>query len=222
MRSLLIAAALASVAGTSSAQVVYNSNWDNGFFLGFDSSTPAGVRYGDSGWLGNGPAVALDSIRLGLVVYNGGPDDIDAGTIDMNITFNDGDASGMVFGPGTALKTVNLNDVEMPALASGQLSVFPVQIPLNGISTSGGFNNVGFAIGTSDFGWDGSLGFQCATGMTVGFYTNNYSYFNGSTWQLYSLDPIGQFIATIYGAAPSPGAASLLGVAGLVGLRRRR
>jgi hypothetical protein len=224
MRSFIIAAAVAGLASTASAQVVYDSAWDNGFFLAFNKFSSNTERYGDSGWLG-GPGslpVALDSIKLGMVVYNGGAAPIAAGTTDLSFTLNDGDPSGFVFGSGSTLYSTTIKSMPLPELEPGQLSVVPVSIPLYGTSLLGGFNNVGFSVGVDNFAYDGGLGFQCSSGMTVGFYTVNYSYYNGSAWNLYSLNPIGQFLATMYGTVPAPGALGLLGLAGLSAARRRR
>ncbi len=224
MRSALAVLLMAGVASTASAQVVYDSLWDNGFFTPFNKFSSPSERYGDSGWLGGpgSPPASLDSIRLGMLVYNSGSSSIAAGTTDIKFTLNDGDASGLVFGSGATLYSKTIKSVPMPELEPGQFSVLPVQIPLNGTNLLGGFNNVGYAVGVENFNYDGSLGFQCTSGMTVGFYTVNLSYYNGSNWSQFSFSPIGQYVATIWGTAPTPGTGALMAFAGLGALRRRR
>ncbi|MBC8107486.1 MAG: hypothetical protein H7Z14_12915, partial [Anaerolineae bacterium] len=70
------------------ADVVFQATNNNGFFTPFSSSTPAGVKYGDSGWIGSGGGpYALTSITLGLIVDGGTVD----GSTDIKFTFNDGD-----------------------------------------------------------------------------------------------------------------------------------
>lgn len=221
--------AVAGVANVASAQVVFDSVWNNGFFTPFNSSTASNVRYGDSGWLG-GPGAApvqLDRIVLGMVAYNGGSAPVAAGTTSISFTFNDGDPSGLVFGPGTTLRSVTVSDVELPALGAGEFGAFALDIPLSGVLTSGNFNNVGWSVGVSNFSYAGSMGFACsdANAMIAGFYTNNASFYNGSNWSLFSfggnpVTGIAQFQATIY-QVPAPGALGVLGLAGLVARRRR-
>lgn len=223
MRSMLITAMLAGVASTASGQVVLDSFWNNGFYTPFNKFTSSAEKYGDSAWLGGpgSPPASLDSIKLGMIVYNGGGSTVSAGSTDLKFTLNDGDPSGGVFGSGTTLFSRKFS-VDMPELEPGQYSVLPVSIPLNGTNLLGNFNNVGFSVGVENFNYDGSLGFECTSGTIVGFATVNLSYFNGSSWSQFSFSPIGQYVATIYGTAPTPGAVSLLGIAGLAGLRRRR
>lgn len=221
--------AVAGVAGCASAQVVFDSVWNNGFYTPFNSTTPSTVRYGDSGWLG-GPGSApmqLDRIVLGMVVYNGGSTPVAAGTTNVRVTFNDGDPSGFVFGPGTTLRTVNIGAVPLPALDAGSFSSFALEVPLSAVSTSGNFNNVGWSLSVNSFNYGGSMGFACsdANAMTAGFYTSNASFYNGSSWSLFSFGSnpvtgIAQFQATIY-KIPAPGAMGLMGLA-LVASRRRR
>lgn len=221
--------ALAGVAATASAQVVFDSVWNNGFFTPFNSSTPSSVRYGDSGWLG-GPGAApvqLDRIVLGMVAYNPGSVPIAGGTTSVSFTFNDGDPSGLVFGPGTTLRSLTISGVVLPELEAGAFAAFPLEIPLSAVSTSGNFNNVGWSVGVSNFSYAGSMGFACsdANAMTAGFYTNNASFYNGSNWSLFAFGSnpvtgIAQFQATIY-QVPAPGALAMLGVAALAARRRR-
>lgn len=227
---LVISAGLCLAASGASAQVVFNSVWNNGFFTPFDRSTPSSVRYGDSGWLG-GPGsapVALDRIVLGMIAFNGGSTPVDAGSTNISFTFNDGDPSGFVFGSGSTLRSLTIANVPLPALDPGQLIAFPLEVPLAGVSTLGNFNNVGWSIGVSQFNSDASLGFACsdANAMTAGFFTNNASFFNGSSWSLFAFGPnpvtgIAQFQATIY-QVPAPGVLAFAGAGLLAAARRRR
>lgn len=227
MKSVL---AVLAVAGTSASAfaggpVVFQNTWDNGFFVPFNSSTPSSVRYGDSGWFGSGadaPA-ALCEITLGLVVANS----TSVGSTDITFTFNNGDPSGMVFGNGATLYSTTITNVQLPD-ASETSGVAPITltIPLPGVSTTGGFNNIGWSIGVQNFSSDGQLGFQCSTtfGQSVGFYTVNAANYNGSSWSLFSFGSnpvtgVANFVTTL--TVPAPGVAALLGVA-VLGLRRRR
>lgn len=230
MKRFVFAAALAAVglAQAASAQVVFENAWNNGFFTPFTSSTPFSVRYGDSGWLGSGPAVSLDKITLSMVVFapSGGPD-IPAGTTNLNFTFNDGDPSGLVFGSGASLYSTTVTGVQLPAVTAGNVIPLDIVIPLPNVSTTGGFNNVGWSVGVQNFNFAGQFGFACSStfGQLTGFYTNNASFYNGSAWSLFSFsnDPtfgVANFVAKI--EVPAPGAACLLGIGGLVAARRRR
>jgi MYXO-CTERM domain-containing protein len=231
-RSVVLAAAvLASAIGSvaSASTVVFDNGWTNGFFTPFNASTPSSIRYGDSGWLSNGFAspIALEQITLGLVAYNGGTTPVAAGTTDLSFTFNNGDPSGLVFGPGTTLKSTTISGVQLPELQPGEVQPISVTISLDGVVTSGGFNNIGWSVGVNNFGFGGSLGFQLSTAFSqiAGFYTNNASFYNGSNWSLFAFgsDPntgVANLVATV--TVPAPGAAALLGVAGLVASRRRR
>lgn len=227
MKLVLAALALAGTAASALAggPVVFQNTWDNGFFTPFNSSTPTSIRYGDSGWFGSGgdaPA-ALCEITLGLVVFNSTA----AGTTDLTFTFNNGDPSGMVFGNGATLYSTTVTNVTLPdASEVGGVAPIFVTIPLPGVSTTGGFNNIGWSLGVQNFSSNGSLGFQCSSGFAqpAGFYTNNASYFDGSSWSLFSfgsnpISGVANFVTTL--TVPAPGAVSLLGVAAL-GLRRRR
>lgn len=227
MKSFVTLLALAGITGSALAggPVVFQNNWDNGFFTPFTSSTPSSVRYGDSGWFGSGsdaPA-ALCEITLGLVVSNS----TSAGTTDLTFTFNDGDPSGLVFGTGATLYTTTITNITLPdASETGGVAPIFVTIPLPGVSTTGGFNNIGWSMGVQNFNSNGSLGFQCSSGFAqpAGFYTNNASFYDGSSWSLFSFGPspitgVANFVTTL--TVPAPGTAVLLGL-GVFGLRRRR
>ncbi len=227
MKTLFALLALAGTAGSAFAggPVVFQNNWDNGFFTPFTSSTPSSVRYGDGGWFGSGsdaPA-ALCEITLGLVVFNSTA----AGSTDLTFTFNDGDPSGLVFGSGSTLYSTTITNVTLPdASELGGVAPIFVTIPLPGVSTTGGFNNIGWSMGVQNFSSNGSLGFQCSSGFAqpAGFYTNNASFYNGSSWSLFSFGPnpisgVANFVTTL--TVPAPGAASLCALVA-IGLRRRR
>ena len=195
-----ILVALASTGGletpASAQQVVFDAGSDNGFFTPFNSSNAATVRYGDSGWLGPGPGapgVVLGSITLRLATWGSAL----PGTTDVEFTLNDGDPSGLVFGTGAVLYATTITGVELPAAAfPPDAAYFELEIPLPNVATLGGFNNVGWSIRCRNFSYQGQFGFQVSTcgAQYVGFYTNNASYFNGSTWSLFSFgqDPCTQ------------------------------
>jgi len=192
------------------AQVVFQSNPNNGYFAPFNASNATTVKYGDGGWLSASvpDTYTLTSIKLGLAIQNSTFE----GSTDIIFTFNDGDPSGLVFGPGTALYTTTIEHVTLPdASALGGLQYFDLTIPLPNIKTMGGFNNIGFSVALANFNTDGELGFQCSksTGQAVGYYTNNASFYNGSSWSLFafSQDPtsgVANFVATIEGAVTVP------------------
>jgi autotransporter-associated beta strand protein len=183
-------------------QVLFQNTFDNGFFAPFRSTNYVGLRYGDAGWLSDGTAGALKlgQIDLGLVAYDSGS----TGTADITVTFNNGDPSGLVFGPGTELYRTTFTGYTLPSTNPGEYQGFTLSVPLPGILTSGGYNNVGWSVSVANYNYGGSFGFQCsaATGQTVGYYTNNASYYNGSAWSLFSFgqDPtfgVANFVATI-------------------------
>ncbi|MBC8109078.1 MAG: hypothetical protein H7Z14_21005, partial [Anaerolineae bacterium] len=179
--------------------------------------------YGDSGWIGSGGGpYALTSITLGLIVDGGTVD----GSTDIKFTFNDGDPSGLVFGPGTQLYSTTINNVTLPATEFNPVKI-ALTIPLPSVLTSGGFNNIGWSIGVQNFNYDGEFGFQCAaaSGQLVGFYTNNASFYNGTNWSLFSFgaDPntgVANFVATV--ETPEPGSAMVAAIAGVTLIARRR
>jgi len=149
------------------------------------------------------------------------------GSTDLVFTFNDGDPSGLVFGNGATLYSTTITNVSIPSEESGAVATFSIAIPLPNIVTSGGFNNIGFSVGVSNFNFDGTFGFQCSSGFgqTVGFYTNNASQFDGSGWSLFSFGPgvggVANFVAEIK-QVPSPSALGVFGLACLCAPRRRR
>ncbi len=221
------AAALVIAVSTAaaSAQVVFDSAWDNGFLTPFNSSTSSSIRYGDSGWIGTGSSApeVVTRITLPLAVF----DTITGGTTDLTFTFNDGDPSGLVFGPGTTLYSTTISNVAIPATGDNLVSFFNVVIDLPNIALSGGFNNFGWSIGVQNFSSDGQLGFTCSSGVGqfAGFYTSNAAFNNGSSWSLFSFggDPI-TGVANLRAIleVPAAGTAGLFGLAAIPALRRRR
>lgn len=221
----LICLFVAALSSTVGAAIVFENAADNGFFTPFSSATSSSVRYGDSGWLSafQPETYTLTGIDLLLAVY----DSETAGSTDITFTFNDGDPSGLVFGPGTELYSTTIEDVELQATGAGDVGFFTLSIPLPNIVTSGGFNNIGWSVGVSNFDYAGSFGFAVSTafGQSVGFYTVNASYYDGSNWSLFSFggDPntgVANLTATVYDI-PEPGTLSLLAL-GALGLIRRR
>lgn len=218
----LVATAMVAAGPALAEEVVFRNVNDNGWFAPFDSSTPAGVKYGDSGWLSPSQPETFTLVRLdlGLVAQDGTV----PGTTDIVLTFNDGDPSGLVFGSGATLYQTVIEDVELPAGAGAQF--FTLSIALPNVETLGGFNNVGWSVGVENFDFDGSFGFQAssANGQRAGFYTNNASFFDGNSWSLFAFgsDPtfgVANFVAEIYTPEPTSLAGVLLGA--LLIVRRR-
>jgi hypothetical protein len=183
--------------------VVFEAGSDNGFFAPFNSSNAATVRYGDGGWLGTGPAVTLGRITLNLATFGS----TTPGTTDLVFTFNDGDPSRLVFGSGDVLYQTTVTNVALPAVKPGSAAFFSIDIPLPNIQTRGGFNDIGFSVKCQNFSYAGQFGFQVSTcnAQTVGFYTNNASFFNGTVWSLFAFGQnpctqVANFSATIYKA----------------------
>lgn len=223
--SILASTIVLALAGSASAAVVFQNTFDNGFFTPFNPGNATTVKYGDSGWLdgsGSGSGVALEKITLGLAVFNPGDTAIAAGTTDINFTFNSGDPSGLVFGSGATLYSTTITNVALPAGSPGLGTFFSITIPLPGVITAGGFENIGWSIGLSNYNYTGNFGFQAgsAGGQTVGFFTNAASFYNGSSWSLFNFGGPANFVAEV--TTPAPTAAGLLGLAGLVATRRRR
>lgn len=192
MRLALIAAAAVAAASIASASTeVYRSGDATGFFVPFNVNTPAGTLYGDSGWFGTGSdaPVALESITLGLATFANSP--VEDGKTDLVFTLNDGDPSGLVFGTAATLFSTTITDVTLPAANGDDPTYFEITIPLNGTMTLGGFNNVGFSLGVSNFNYEGSFGFQNSGQFNyLGFLTGNASEFTpGSGWSLFSFGP---------------------------------
>lgn len=226
LQCALALACAAAAPAVASVTPVFQNVYNNGFYTPFDSTTPSNVRFGDGGWFGNGssaPAELYD-ITLGLVMSGSTRN----GTVDITFTFNNGDPSGLVFGSGATLYSTTIHNVFLPdASETSGVAPFNLTIPLPGVVTAGGYNDIGWSIGVSNFNSDGALGFQCSNGFSqpLGFYTNNASYYNGSSWSLFAFgsDPItgvANFVATV--TVPAPASVGLIGVAALTGLRRRR
>ncbi len=204
----LLAASIATcVASTASAQVVFDAQNDNGFFTPFNAGNAGTVIYGDGGWIGSGsddPA-ALGRITLGLAVFNSET----PGTTDIIFTFNDGDPSGLVFGSGATLYSTVIRGVKLPAPGLNTVDYLSLTIPLPAVMTAGGFNNVGWSVALENYDFAGDFGFQVSScaGQWVGFYTNNASFFDGSSWSLFSFGPncsgVANFVAAIELAVPA-------------------
>jgi len=192
--------------GAAAQAVVFDAGSDNGFFTPFSSANAATVKYGDGGWIGTGSSapVALGRITLNLATFNAQAD----GATDLVFTFNDGDPSRLVFGSGDVLYTTTITGVTLPAAPiAGSATLFSIDVPLPAIVTRGGFNNIGWSVKCQNFSFAGQFGFQVSTcsAQTVGFYTNNASFFNGSAWSLFAFgqDPctqVANFSATVYTA----------------------
>ncbi|MBU3682775.1 MAG: hypothetical protein FGM39_01910 [Phycisphaerales bacterium] len=203
--------ALLAATAAHAQNVVFATAGDNGFFAPFNAGNAATVKYGDSGWLGgpDAPPVALGSITMHLATYSLGTPAA-AGSTDLEITINNGDPSGLVFGPGTVLYSTVITGVELPSTDGASATFFTIDIPLPSVMTAGGFNNVGWSVKCRNYAFQGSFGFQVGTcsAQTVGFYTNNASFFNGTSWSLFAFGPntctqIAQFAVTILDAAPA-------------------
>lgn len=228
---VMAAVAVSAIAAESHADVVFQSTFTNGYFTPFTPTTPAGVKYGDGGYVGSGPAVTnVNEIILGLAVFNPTASDIPAGTVDLVFTFNRGDPSGLVFNNGATLYSTIVQDVPMPALAAGAADFPAIAIPLPNLDLSVGssFNDLGFSMGVADYQFAGNLGFQCSTanGQTAGFYTNNASFFNGTSWSLFSFggDPntgVANFVTRVSNNVPEPTSLVVFAGLGVVALRRR-
>jgi hypothetical protein len=198
--TLLIAAA--------HGQVVFENTSDNGYFTPFNTANAGVVKYGDSGWLGfvgdGTPTFTVNQITLYLATAHSDT----PGSTDVVFTFNNGDPSGLVFGPGTPFYTVTIPCVQLPAAPTALGPYyFELTIPLPSITTTGGFNNIGWSVALQNFSYAGDFGFQVGTanGQLHGFYTNNASYYNGSAWSLFafSQDPntgVANYVAKISSA----------------------
>jgi hypothetical protein len=184
-----LAALVAALAPTSaaSAQVVFETGNDNGYFTPFNSANAGTVKYGDSGWLGSGPGspgVPLGRMTLRLATFGGAV----PGSTDIEFTLNDGDPSGLVFGSGAVLYSTTIAGVELPAAFGTDPTYFDVVIPLPRVMTLGDYNNVGWSVKCRNFNYTGSFGFQVGicTSQAFGFYTNNASFNNGTSWSLFA------------------------------------
>lgn len=187
--STLLAALVAALAPASaaSAQVVFETGNDNGYFTPFNSANAGTVKYGDSGWLGSGPgspSVPLGRMTLRLATFGGEV----PGSTDIEFTLNDGDPSGLVFGSGAVLYSTTIAGVELPAAFGTDPTYFDVVIPLPRVMTLGDYNNVGWSVKCRNFNYTGSFGFQVGicTSQAFGFYTNNASFNNGTSWSLFA------------------------------------
>jgi hypothetical protein len=78
--------------------------------------------------------------------------------------------------------------VELPAAFGTDPTYFDVVIPLPRVMTLGNFNNVGWSVKCRNFNYTGSFGFQVGvcTSQAFGFYTNNASFNNGTSWSLFA------------------------------------
>jgi hypothetical protein len=208
---------------------IYLTGAPNGFFVPFTRSTPAGKKFGDSGWVGSGGDPVLtgvNSITLGLATFSNSAPSVPAGTTDIVFTFNHGDPSGLVFGSGAEQYSVVIPNVTLPAADNVDPTYFDLTIPLPNLSLDGGFNNLGWSVGVQNFNYDGSFGFQNRSAFNVlGFMTGNASEFTpGFGWSLFSFGPLfpdnsANFVATV--TIPEPASFALLAV-GVLGMIRRR
>ncbi len=188
MVALVVAlgAALAP-ASTASAQVVFETGNDNGYFTPINAANAGTVKYGDSGWLGSGPGspgVPLGRMTLRLATFGSAV----PGSTDIEFTLNDGDPSGLVFGSGAPLYSTTIVGVQLPAAFGSDPTYFDVVITLPSVTTLGNFNNVGWSVKCRNFNYAGSFGFQVGTctAQTTGYYTNNASFNNGTSWSLFA------------------------------------
>ena len=182
--ALLAALAPASAA---SAQVVFETGNDNGYFTPINAVNAGTVKYGDSGWLGSGPGspgVPLGRMTLRLATFGSAV----PGSTDIEFTLNDGDPSGLVFGSGAPLYSTTIVGVELPGAFGSDPTYFDVVITLPSVTTLGNFNNVGWSVKCRNFNYAGSFGFQVGTctAQTTGYYTNNASFNNGTSWSLFA------------------------------------
>jgi hypothetical protein len=209
-------------------EVVFQAGFTNGFFTPFTTATAATRKIGDGGWLTGLSSVPVDGINritLGLATWDAAGAGVSAGVADIKFTFNDGDPSGLVFGPGTPLYSTTIQDVVLPATAGTDPTYFDLSIPLPGLSTSGGFNNIGWSIAVENFDFDGNFGVQtAATPNAVGFFTNVASEFAGplnpTGWATFSFGNPANFRAIV--TVPEPTTLATLAVAALLAGRRRR
>ena len=188
-KTLTALSAALAICASASAQVVFETGNDNGFFTPFNAGNAAAVKYSDSGWLG-GPAeppVPLGQITLRLATFGSAT----PGTTDIEFTLNNGDPSGLVFGNGAVLHSTVIAGVELPAAFGTEAAFFDLVIPLPTVYTTGGYNNVGWSVKCRNYSYGGSFGFQVGTctAQTIGYYTNNASFFNGSSWSLFAFGP---------------------------------
>jgi hypothetical protein len=211
---------------TLHAQTVYQTGNSTGFFTPFNSSTTPGTKFGDSGWFGNGSSApeTLREITLGLVTSSTTP--VADGSTDIVFTFNDGDPSGLVFGSGTALYSTTIPNVTLPANDGVTPTRFTLTIPMPAVTTSGGFNNIGWSVGVQNFNYAGQFGFQNRGNVnSIGFYTNNASQFTpGPGWSLFAFGPnnpadIANFVVTV--VVPEPHTFAVASLVGVVALCRR-
>jgi hypothetical protein len=176
------------LAAAASAETVFLAEANNGFFAPFTPFNTANLIYGDSGWLtGPGEApVGLGRMTLKLAVYNAPL----AGTTDIVFTFNDGDPSGLVFGPGTELFQTTVFSVALPPTEPFGSAFLEVDIELPNVMTKGNFNNIGWSVRLENYAYEGDFGFQVSNceGQLVGYYTNNASWSQnaGANWGLFA------------------------------------
>jgi hypothetical protein len=104
---------------------------------------------------------------------------------------------------------------------------FFLAVPLNGIHTTGGYNNFGFSVALCNVRFDGSVGFFCSTahGQLAGIYTSSASYRNtatGGNWGLFAFGAnpetqIASYTAKLEGYATPRCPADLGSAGGLYG-----
>ncbi len=227
-RLIVLATSMAATVANANT-IVYQTGLPDSFFSAFDSATPAGTKFGESGYVSGGsaaPLAGINSITLGLVTYSPSTSAIPAGKTDIVFTFNHGDPSGLVFGLGTQIYSVTIPDVTLPAVEGTFALEFDLPIALPGLALDGGFNNLGWSVGVENFDFQGELGFQNKGAFNnVGFISGNASEFTpGVGWSLFAFGPAfpadsANFVATI--TVPEPVALTSLAGLALVALRRR-
>jgi len=128
--------------------------------------------------------VPLGRMTLRLATFGGAV----PGSTDIEFTLNDGDPSRLVFGSGAVLYSTTIAGVELPAAFGTDPTYFDVVIPLPRVMTLGDYNNVGWSVKCRNFNYTGSFGFQVGicTSQAFGFYTNNASFNNGTSWSLFA------------------------------------
>jgi len=128
--------------------------------------------------------VPLGRMTLRLATFGGAV----PGSTDIEFTLNDGDPSGLVFGSGAVLYSTTIAGVELPAAFDSNPTYFDVVIPLPRVMTLGNYNNVGWSVKCRNFNYTGSFGFQVGTctSQAFGYYTNNASFNNGTSWSLFA------------------------------------
>lgn len=207
LMAMLFVSACTTTAGAQSQVVFFTAN-DSGYFTPFDGNNAETVKYSDSGWLGGpgSPPAKLTRITLDLATF----DAPRQGSVDLELTINDGDPSGLVFGSGTELYRTTIKGVILPATGSLKASYFSLSVDLPSVMLAGNFNDVGWSVSLHNYDFSGQFGFQVGTcnAQLLGFYTNNASHFDGASWSLFSFGAnpctqIAQYAVSIEALVPT-------------------